>query len=85
MSETAVKLKALTVLFPGFNTLDMNGPFEVLARAGLFEMVTAAENEITRSAEGVQVKVGLSCRACRVTRPCSVSFVPFLLGLLVVT
>ncbi|KLU82897.1 hypothetical protein MAPG_01965 [Magnaporthiopsis poae ATCC 64411] len=56
MSETAPKLKALMVLFPGFNTLDMNGPFEVLARAGLFEMVTAAENEITRSAEGVQVK-----------------------------
>ncbi|KAL8386903.1 hypothetical protein RB595_010306 [Gaeumannomyces hyphopodioides] len=52
----APKLKALMVLFPGFNTLDMNGPFEVLSRGDLFEMVTAAESDITRSSEGVQVK-----------------------------
>ncbi|EJT70988.1 hypothetical protein GGTG_12009 [Gaeumannomyces tritici R3-111a-1] len=52
----ALKHKALMVLFPGFNTLDMNGPFEVLTRGDLFEVVTAAESDITRSSEGVQVK-----------------------------
>ncbi|KAK1753941.1 class I glutamine amidotransferase-like protein [Echria macrotheca] len=51
--------KILLVLFPGFNTLDMNGPYEVLQKAGdgaVFEIFVAAESEITTSIEGVHVK-----------------------------
>jgi putative intracellular protease/amidase len=50
----------LLVLFPGFNTLDMNGPYEVLRKTkggDLFKITVAAESEITTSCEGVQVKV----------------------------
>jgi hypothetical protein len=50
----------LLVLFPGFNTLDMNGPYEVLAKPGggdVFKISVASETEITTSAEGVHVKV----------------------------
>ncbi|KAK4442352.1 class I glutamine amidotransferase-like protein [Podospora aff. communis PSN243] len=49
----------LLVLFPGFNTLDMNGPYEVLRKTKsgeLFNITVAAESEITTSCEGVQVK-----------------------------
>ena len=50
----------LLVLFPGFNTLDMNGPYEVLQRsagAAVFKVTVASETEITTSVEGVHVKV----------------------------
>ncbi|KAK0644669.1 ThiJ/PfpI family protein [Cercophora newfieldiana] len=49
----------LLVLFPGFNTLDMNGPYEVLRKTkggDLFKITVAAESEITTSCEGVHVK-----------------------------
>ncbi|KAK0616170.1 ThiJ/PfpI family protein [Immersiella caudata] len=49
----------LLVLFPGFNTLDMNGPYEVLRKTkggDLFQITVAAEYEVTVSCEGVQVK-----------------------------
>lgn len=57
------KSNVLMILFPGFNTLDMNGPFEVLRRSGpdsdSFAITTASETDITTSLEGVHVKVCL--------------------------
>jgi len=56
----ASPVKILLVLFPGFNTLDMNGPYEVLRKSkggDLFTITVAAESEITTSCEGVHVKV----------------------------
>ncbi|KAK0708060.1 ThiJ/PfpI family protein [Lasiosphaeris hirsuta] len=55
----APKGNVLLVLFPGFNTLDMNGPYEILQKSKVgnaFGIKVAAENEITVSVEGVQVK-----------------------------
>lgn len=52
--------KVLVVIFPGFNTMDMNGPCEVLQMAGngqRFTLTVASESEITTSSEGIQVKV----------------------------
>lgn len=62
-SSTPLKSNVLLVLFPGFNTLDMNGPYEVLQRsadASVFTITVASETEITTSVEGVQVKVSFS-------------------------
>jgi len=56
MSEKRI----LLILFPGFNTLDMNGPYEVLRKTkggDLFKITVASEIEITTSCEGVHVKV----------------------------
>lgn len=56
----AISKEILLVLFPGFNTLDMNGPYEVLRKTkggDLFKITVAAESEITTSCEGVHVKV----------------------------
>lgn len=52
--------KVLLILFDGFNTLDMNGPYEVLRKSGVrtgVKIEVAAESEITTSVEGVHVKV----------------------------
>lgn len=60
VSSTPLKSNVLLVLFPGFNTLDMNGPYEVLQRsadASVFTITVASETDITTSVEGVQVKV----------------------------
>lgn len=54
------EFKVLMPIFPGFNTLDMNGPYEVLrkTRQGrAFKVTVASETEITTSTEGVHVKV----------------------------
>jgi putative intracellular protease/amidase len=62
-SPTPPKSNVLLVLFPGFNTLDMNGPYEVLQRsadASVFTVTVASETDITTSVEGVQVKVSSS-------------------------
>lgn len=51
--------RVLVILFPGFNTLDMAGPIEVLRMSAdreLFKVTIAAEGDITTSSEGVQVK-----------------------------
>ncbi|KXJ86063.1 class I glutamine amidotransferase-like protein [Microdochium bolleyi] len=51
--------KVLSIIFPGFNTLDLNGPLDVFTKSGQwdkFEVTIAAENEITESVEGLQVK-----------------------------
>jgi len=60
MAAAPLKSNILMILFPGFNTLDMNGPYEVLRRSGRNENCTitvASETEITTAEEGVQVKV----------------------------
>lgn len=52
--------RVLVVLFEGFNTMDMNGPYEVFRMAdnrNAFTVTITAEMEVTRSFEGVQVKV----------------------------
>lgn len=58
------KLEVLLLLFPGFNTLDMNGPFDVLTKSGTstsFNIQVASESAdpcgITKSGEGVKVQV----------------------------
>ncbi|KAH0598352.1 hypothetical protein MHUMG1_03650 [Metarhizium humberi] len=51
--------RVLVVLFEGFNTMDMNGPYEVFRMAdnrNAFTVTITAEMEVTRSFEGVQVK-----------------------------
>lgn len=59
-------LEVLVILFPGFNTLDMNGPFDVLTKSGTntsFNLQVASESTdrcgITKSTEGVKVQVRL--------------------------
>ncbi|KAJ0117345.1 uncharacterized protein J7T55_003759 [Diaporthe amygdali] len=56
-------LEVLVILFPGFNTLDMNGPFDVLTKFGTntsFNLQVASESTdrcgITKSTEGVKVQ-----------------------------
>ncbi|EFZ04334.2 ThiJ/PfpI family protein [Metarhizium robertsii ARSEF 23] len=51
--------KVLMVLFDGFNTMDMNGPYEIFRMSGnrdVFTVTVAAETEITTSFEGVHIK-----------------------------
>ncbi|KAH7018429.1 class I glutamine amidotransferase-like protein [Microdochium trichocladiopsis] len=48
--------KVLSIIFPGFNTLDLNGPLDVFTKSGTtnyFEVQIAAEDEITTSVEGL--------------------------------
>ncbi|KAK3317129.1 ThiJ/PfpI family protein [Cercophora scortea] len=52
-------LNVLLILFPGFNTLDMNGPYEVLRKSGLsqnFNVTVASETDITTSIEGLHAR-----------------------------
>lgn len=53
--------KVLLILYDGFNTLDMNGPYDVLTKSGTspnFSITVASETETTRSFEGALVQVG---------------------------
>lgn len=56
----ASPLKVLLPIFPGFNTLDLNGPLEVLKNSGLpdstFEVYVASATELTKACEGVQIQ-----------------------------
>jgi len=49
MQEQAqTKFKVLSIIFPGFNTLDLNGPLDVFTKSGLtehFEVDIAADHE----------------------------------------
>jgi putative intracellular protease/amidase len=57
---------ALVIIFEGFNTLDANGPIEVFRKVGRGTKVpitVAAQNEITTSTEGVQMKVAACASA----------------------
>jgi hypothetical protein len=52
--------KILLILFPGFNTLDMNGPYEILQKAhdgNAFKITVASETDLTTAQEGAIVKV----------------------------
>lgn len=53
-------LKVLLPIFPGFNTLDLNGPLEVLKNSALpdetFEVYVASATELTKACEGVQIQ-----------------------------
>eukprot|EP01113_Clastostelium_recurvatum_P020666 TRINITY_DN2445_c0_g1_i4.p1 TRINITY_DN2445_c0_g1~~TRINITY_DN2445_c0_g1_i4.p1 ORF type:complete len:263 (+),score=77.44 TRINITY_DN2445_c0_g1_i4:66-791(+) len=54
-SSSPPPAQVLLVLFDGFNTLDANGPLDVLTKSGTskyFQMVVASETEITKSIEG---------------------------------
>ncbi|KAK0619512.1 DJ-1 PfpI family protein [Immersiella caudata] len=49
----------LLILFPGFNTLDMNGPYEILQKANdgnAFRITVASETDLTTAQEGAIVK-----------------------------
>ena len=68
---SAPKTQVLVILFPGFNTQDVNGPYEIFAIAGMkthFDVTVAAHDEVTTSHEGVHIKVGIippvSSRIC---------------------
>ncbi|KAF2200328.1 class I glutamine amidotransferase-like protein [Delitschia confertaspora ATCC 74209] len=53
------KSNALLLLYPGFNTLDVNGPLEVFKKSGTtlyFSVTVASETDITTSAEGAHMK-----------------------------
>lgn len=56
----ASTLKVLLPIYPGFNTLDLNGPLEVLKNSGLpdetFDVRVASATELTKACEGVQIK-----------------------------
>ena len=53
-------LKVLLPIFPGFNTLDLNGPLEVLKNSGIpddtFEVWVASSTELTKACERVQIQ-----------------------------
>ncbi|KAJ5163512.1 DJ-1 domain InhA-type [Penicillium coprophilum] len=51
--------RALVVIFPGFNILDVSGPVSVLFNSG-FSVSYAAEDELTTSQENVTVKRDIS-------------------------
>lgn len=64
LPDVTPKLEVLLVLFPGFNTLDMNGPFDVLSKSGTstsFSIQVASESTdhcgVTKATEGVKVQV----------------------------
>jgi putative intracellular protease/amidase len=62
MSERPIKV--LTPIFPGFNTLDLNGPVDVLGNTALphntFLITVASATEFTTSYENVTIKRDMS-------------------------
>ena len=62
MSQSPIKV--LLPVFPGFNTLDLNGPAEVLGNTalphGTFSIAVASAMEFTTSYEGVTIKRDVS-------------------------
>ncbi|MCJ1354714.1 MAG: hypothetical protein MMC33_004703 [Icmadophila ericetorum] len=68
MSSQTIK-SVLLLLFPGFNTLDANGPLEIFGNGslrsedhpdGYFQITIAAADEFTKAAEGLTVKSDIS-------------------------
>jgi putative intracellular protease/amidase len=53
-------IPVLLIPFPGFNTLDLNGPLEILGNAalatGTFAITVAAKDDITTAVENVMIK-----------------------------
>lgn len=56
--------KVLLPIFPGFNTLDLNGPAEVLGNTALpentFELIVASATEHTKACEGITIRRDIS-------------------------
>jgi len=64
---TQPRTNALMIIFPGFNTFDMNGPYEIFRDAQQGDAIgitVASETEITQAAEGTLVKVGNAFSRC---------------------
>ena len=70
MSSPEIK-SILLLIFPGFNTLDANGPLEVFRNGalnsddhpeGYFKVTVAAADEFTTAAEGITVRRDLDTR-----------------------
>jgi len=61
---SAAPISVLLIAFPGFNTLDLNGPLEILANAALptntFAVTIAAKHEFTTAFENVVIKRHIS-------------------------
>lgn len=54
------QVNVLLIIFPGFNTLDANGPLEMFRKSGqsqIFTVTVASETEHTTSVEGCIMKV----------------------------
>ena len=62
-------IKVLLIPFPMFNTLDLNGPLEILGNAALpdatFEIHIAAKDELTTASENVIIKRHISLKQAR--------------------
>ncbi|KAJ9656064.1 hypothetical protein H2198_005224 [Neophaeococcomyces mojaviensis] len=56
--------KVLVPVFPGYNTLDLHGPYEVLKNSALpgdiFDIMVASATELTKSCEGARVPRDIS-------------------------
>src|SRR3954463_1705063 len=57
-------IPVLLIPFPSFNTLDLNGPLEILGNAalanGTFAITIAAKDDITTAVENVMIKRHIS-------------------------
>jgi putative intracellular protease/amidase len=62
-------IPVLLIPFPGFNTLDLNGPLEILGNAALpdhtFAITVAAKDELTTAVENVIIKRHISLEEAR--------------------
>lgn len=64
-------IPVLLIPFPQFNTLDLNGPLEILGNAalaaGTFAITVAAKSEITTAVENVMIKRNITLDTARDT------------------
>ena len=67
----AQPIPVLLIPFPQFNTLDLNGPLEILGNAALpdhpFDVTVAAKCDITTATENVMIKRHISLDQARAT------------------
>jgi transcriptional regulator GlxA family with amidase domain len=70
MAQSSIKV--LLPIFPGFNTLDLNGPAEVLGNTALppktFSITVASATELTTSYENVTIKRDVSFSELRTSK-----------------
>jgi putative intracellular protease/amidase len=70
MAQSSIKV--LLPIFPGFNTLDLNGPAEVLGNTALppktFSITVASATELTTSYENVTIKRDVSFSELRTSQ-----------------
>ncbi len=64
-------IPVLLIPYPGFNTLDLNGPLEILGNAALekdtFAITVAARDELTTAYENVIIKRHIALKEARVS------------------